>query len=176
MEVEKLNEDLNCIGGGPMPCEIQQPSLTSSEQPSQANSKQVSSDGSVTIGASLPLTSEQLINDQQADPELQTIVQHAGKEHDVRDSPVSHIMKNGVLLMKWRSPMVPASEEWETVYQIVVPQNCRAEVIKLAHSTPLAGHLGVSKTCRAIFCLTFIGLELGVMQGSFVESVMCAKW
>ena len=151
MEVEKLNEDLNCIGGGPMPCEIQQPSLTSSEQPSQASNKQVSSDGSGALGASPPLTSEQLINDHRADPELQTIiVQHAGKEHDVRDSPVSHFMKNGVLFRKWRSPTVLALEEWETVYQIVVPQNCCAEVIKLAHSTPLAGHLGVSKTCSRI--------------------------
>jgi len=36
------------------------------------------------------------------------------------------------------------------VYQIVVPQNCRAEVMRLAHSTPLAGHLGISKTCGRI--------------------------
>ena len=68
----------------------------------------------------------------------------------MRDSPVSYFMKNGVLMRKWRSPTVPASDEWETVYQIMVLQNCHAEVMKLAHSTPLAGHLGVSKTCSRI--------------------------
>lgn len=32
----------------------------------------------------------------------------------------------------------------------MVPQNCRIEVMKLAHSGPLAGHLGVNKTCSQI--------------------------
>jgi len=91
-----------------------------------------------------------LINDQQTDHELQTIAQHAGEECDVNDSPVAYFMSNGVLMRKWRSPTVPASDEWETVYQIVVPQNCHAEVMRLAHSTPLALHLGVCKTCGRI--------------------------
>ena len=82
------------------------------------------------------LTREQLINNQQADPELQAIAQHAGEEHYMRDSPVSYFMKNRVLMRKWRSHTVPASDEWEIVYQVVVPRNCHAEVINLAHSTP----------------------------------------
>jgi len=33
----------------------------------------------------------------------------------------------------------------------VVPPNCRAEVLKLAHATPMAGHLGINKTYQH-FC------------------------
>jgi len=73
----------------------------------------------------------------------------------VRDSPVSYLMKDGVLMRKWRSPTVPSSDEWETIYQIVVPQNCCAEVMKLAHSSPLAGCLGVGKTSSVSFLLAW---------------------
>ena len=85
------------------------------------------------------LTRDQLIKDQQADQELSVIVQHAGSEQEARDYPICYFMKNGVLMRKWRPPHVPSTQEWEITYEIVVPKNCREEVIKLAHSTPLAG-------------------------------------
>ena len=96
------------------------------------------------------MTREQLIYDHQVDPEQQTIAQHAGEEHEVRDSPVSYFMKDGALMRKWRSPTVLSSDERETTYPIVRPQNCRVEVMKLAHSGPLAGHMRVGKTCSQI--------------------------
>ena len=68
-------------------------------------------------------------------------------------------------MRKWRSPTVPSSDEWETTYQIVVPQNCRMEVMKLAHSGPLAGHLGVSKTCsRILFHFCWPGIRSDVRK------------
>ena len=48
-------------------------------------------------------------------------------------------------MRKWRPPNVPATDDWKVTYQIVVPSNYRREVLELAHSTPLAGHL-VNKT------------------------------
>ena len=96
------------------------------------------------------LTRDQLIKDQQADQDLSIIAQRAGSEQEARDYPVCYFMKNGVLMRKWRPPHVPSTQEWEITYQIVVPKNCREEVIKLAHSTPLAGHLGISKTYNRI--------------------------
>jgi len=125
-----------------MPCNRQ--------QPPEISCKSVGNESCVTPATGPPLTRKQLIYDQQADPELRAIVQHAGEEHEVRDSPVSYFIKGGVLMRKWRSPIVPSSDEWETTYQIVEPQNCRAEVMKLARSSPLAGHLGVGKTCSRI--------------------------
>ena len=59
-------------------------------------------------------------------------------------------MKDGVLMRKWRPPTVPASHEWSVIYQIVVPQKYRSTVLSLAHDTPMAGHLGVSKTHRRV--------------------------
>ena len=35
-------------------------------------------------------------------------------------------------------------------YQVVVPQTSRGTIMMLAHSTPMAGHLGVNKTCNRI--------------------------
>jgi len=138
-EVEKFMMAPTSSNDNPMPCARQQPPEMSSEP--------VSNESCVTPGTGPPLTREQLINDQQADPEPRTIAQHVGEEYEVRNSPVLYFMKNGVLMRKWRSPTVPSSDVWETTYQIVMPQNCR---VKLPHSSPLAGHLGVGKTCSQI--------------------------
>jgi len=48
-------------------------------------------------------------------------------------------------MRKWRPPTVPASQEWNIIYQIVVPQKYRSIVLNLAHDMPMAGHLGVNK-------------------------------
>ena len=54
---------------------------------------------------------------------------------------------NGIVLMrKWRPTDAKPDEKWQVVHQIVVPQVYRQEIIKLAHDTPMAGHLGVKKT------------------------------
>jgi len=53
-------------------------------------------------------------------------------------------------MCKWRPPTIPSNEEWKVSYQIVVPLNCCAGVSKLAHMTPMAGHLGVNKTYLCI--------------------------
>ena len=54
-------------------------------------------------------------------------------------------------MRKWRLPEVPASDEWKVVYQIVLPHKYRHDVLSIAHETPMAAHLGVSKTyCKAL--------------------------
>ena len=49
-------------------------------------------------------------------------------------------------MRKWRPRDVPATDTWRTLYQIVVPQSKRQDILSMAHETPLAGHLGVNKT------------------------------
>ena len=49
-------------------------------------------------------------------------------------------------MRKCRPPDAKPDEEWQVEHQIVVPQVYRQEIIKLAHDTPMAGHLGVKKT------------------------------
>ena len=64
--------------------------------------------------------------------------------------PICYFVKNDVLMRKWRPRDVPSFEAWRVFYQVVVPPPYRNEVLKLAHETPLAGHLGVNKTYRKI--------------------------
>ena len=40
--------------------------------------------------------------------------------------------------------------EDQAVEQLVLPSRCRTAVLKLAHATPLAGHLGRNKTIRRV--------------------------
>ena len=96
------------------------------------------------------LTHDQLIKDQQADPELSGISQHTCSEKEAANHPVCYFMKGDVLMRKWRPPNVPATADWKVTYQVVVPQISGGATMKLAHSTPMAGHLGVNKTCNRI--------------------------
>ena len=67
--------------------------------------------------------------------------------------PSCYFLKEGMLMRKWRTPEVPTSDEWKVVYQIVLPHKYRHDVLSLAHETPMAGHLGVSKTYRKVLTL-----------------------
>ena len=53
-------------------------------------------------------------------------------------------------MRKWRSPEVPADDEWAVNHQIVVPKIYRSEILSLAHETPISGHIGVNKTYHKI--------------------------
>ena len=97
-----------------------------------------------------PLTHSQLIRDQQADPELVALSQTSITEEEAQDYPVCYFKRTGVLMHKWRPPSAPAADDLRVVYQILVPKNCRRNVLELAHSTPMAGHLGVNKIYNRI--------------------------
>jgi len=87
------------------------------------------------------LSREQLIEDQQSDPELATFIENAFTEEEAQNQPICYFLKSGILMRKWRPPTIPSNEEWKVSYQIVVPPNHRTDVLKLAHTTPMAGHL-----------------------------------
>lgn len=53
-------------------------------------------------------------------------------------------------MQKWRPPEASPNEVWRVVYQIVVPAVYRRDIMAIAHETPMAGHLGVIKTCNKI--------------------------
>ena len=93
-----------------------------------------------------PVTRSQLIQDQQADSELVALSHTSITEEEAQDHPACYFKRTGVLMCKWRPPSASAANDWRVVYQIVVPKNCHRHVLELAHSTPMAGHLGVNKT------------------------------
>ena len=50
-------------------------------------------------------------------------------------------------MRKWKPPDVPADSRWASVHsQVVVPRPYRLQIVSMAHETPLAGHLGITKT------------------------------
>ena len=52
-----------------------------------------------------PLTSSQLIRDQQADTELVPLSQTSITEEEAQDHPVCYFKRTGVLMCKWRRQM-----------------------------------------------------------------------
>ena len=84
------------------------------------------------------------------DPEILKLKEQALLESELVKVPVGYYFEKGVLMRKCRLLIVPASEEWNVVYQAVVPKVYRNEILTLAHSVPLGGHLGVRKTADRI--------------------------
>ena len=58
--------------------------------------------------------------------------------------------------------------------QLVLPKLCRAMVLRVAHSIPLAGHLGMNKTAQS-FRQRFFGLMLPKKWQSTVDPVPNVK-
>lgn len=67
----------------------------------------------------------------------------AGEEET--DDRVGFYYNNGLLYRKWR-PQGTADGDVRTCKQLVLPQQCRQPVLRLAHDVPMAGHTGVTRT------------------------------
>ena len=53
---------------------------------------------------------------------------------------------DGLIFRQW----TPRGRPGASIKQLVLPHNCREQVLKLAHSVHLAGHLGRKKTLARI--------------------------
>ena len=71
-------------------------------------------------------------------------------EKEIDQVPVCFYVKSGILMRKWRPPVVSAEGEWTVNHQIVVPRIYRPEILNLAHDTPMSGYLGIDKTYHKI--------------------------
>ena len=97
------------------------------------------------------LSRQNLITEQADDSEIRSLGCYGVSEKEAAVIPSCYFWKEGVYMRKWRPPEVPASDEWKVVYQIVLPHKYRHDVLSIAHETPMAAHLGVSKTyCKAL--------------------------
>ena len=96
------------------------------------------------------LSKSKLISEQENDPELAPLFKLVLPPVELDKVPVGYYVRNGVLMRNWRPPNVPASEEWSVVHQIVVPKVYQSEILKLAHESPMGGHLGINKTYSKI--------------------------
>ena len=70
----------------------------------------------------------QLSKEQHKDPEISPLFHKAVNETDLAQDPICFYIKNGILMRKWRSPEIPADDEWSVNHQIVVPKIYRSEI------------------------------------------------
>ena len=112
---------------------------------SQASSTQESS-----VSDDCSLSRKQLIKAQAEDPEISELKEKALSDDDLAKVPVGFYFKDRLLMRKFRPPNVPANEDWAIVNQVVVPRSYRKDILSMAHSLPLGGHLGINKTVSKI--------------------------
>ena len=86
------------------------------------------------------------LKQQENDPDIKGLIQRAVAEDESLTEPVCFYIKNGILMRRWRPPDVPANAKWAVHSQVVVPKPYRLQILSMAHETPLAGHLGITKT------------------------------
>ena len=102
------------------------------------------------VDLKLPNDREELIKAQKSDTDLVELCNKALSVEEADKVPVCYFVKDGVLMRKYRPPNIPATDEWKVYRQIVVPTKYRSEILELAHSLPMSGHLGVTKTVDGI--------------------------
>ena len=66
-------------------------------------------------------------------------------EEEETEDRVGFYYNNGLLYRRWR-PQGTAEGDVRTCKQLVLPQQCRQPVLRLAHDVPMAGHMGVTRT------------------------------
>ena len=102
--------------------------------------KEVPSETAVLTDVAL----KQLRNLQKADPTLEKIWK--GMKNSFDGMSQQFFEKDGLLYRKWVPPQNNSNEM--EIEQLVLPEGCRPGVLQLAHTIPLAGHLGKDKTAQ----------------------------
>ena len=82
---------------------------------------------------------------QAMDPTLAKACDEAGNEESEGDIRVGFYYSDGLLYRKWR-PEGSTEGDVRTCKQLVLPQQCRLPVLRLAHDVPMAGHMGITRT------------------------------
>ena len=89
----------------------------------------------------LDMGTEELKQLQQSDPSLASI--REANHGEAEPNKTGILEEDGLLYRQW----VPHGRETTgTIYQLILPLQCRQLVLKLAHEIPMAGHLGQKKT------------------------------
>ena len=83
---------------------------------------------------------------QEGDESLAAVRKEA--ERGIRQAERGFFKKDGLIYRRWMPP--GRHEEELMVEQLVLPRKCRRVVLELAHSIPLAGHMGKNKTAQRI--------------------------
>ena len=91
-----------------------------------------------------------LIDKQLADSSLAIVRKEALQFDEINNEDTCYYFKNNLLMRKWTPTSIPASHTWSIKHQIVIPKCYRENILSLAHSIPISGHMGVTKTLERI--------------------------
>ena len=94
----------------------------------------------------LDISADELKSLQLFDPSLDFIREAVRQKPDVTGR--GFFAKEGLLYRRYLPP--GSDDENGSVEQLILPTKCRKAVLQLAHSIPLAGHLGRNKTVHRI--------------------------
>ncbi|XP_036003896.1 uncharacterized protein LOC118566311 [Fundulus heteroclitus] len=112
--------------------------------------------------ADLPVSREELIAAQKRDKTLMKCFSAVLTQEEARGKKVAFVVDQGLLLRRWAGDN---SEDWNVTHQVVLPTECRRQVLALAHDHPLSGHLGINKTYKKVLRHFFWpGLKSAVSQ------------
>ena len=95
---------------------------------------------------SLDLTAEKLQSLQEGDETLSAARRAAKGE--MNSAGKGFFLREGLLYRRWEPP--GQEEGVGVVEQLVLPEQCRRTVLRLAHEIPLSGHMGKRKTAQRI--------------------------
>lgn len=101
-------------------------------------------------GQILGIDRETFCDLQKSDPSLRKLWKMAKQSEQAGDKDREFAVKDGLLYRMWRPSQSSETDESTlndfAQEQLVLPRECRSQVIALAHDIPLAGHLGREKT------------------------------
>jgi len=136
-QVESVPDVVTASVADDSPADLEPADDTSSDPVTDVSSLFEDSSNSSSLSFFNLVDRKELISLQQSDPDLATLF-------DLADQPDhSYQIRDGVLLRLWRDKCSPQEA---TFHQVVVPTPLRANLLRLAHEIPAAGHLGIAKT------------------------------
>ena len=97
----------------------------------------------------IPIDCESLKEAQVEDSELAPFFHRVVEDSNIHKFPLCFYVRNGILMLKCRSPNVPTNESWNECHKVVVPKKFRSLIISVAHDLS-GGHLGVDQTYHKI--------------------------
>ena len=89
---------------------------------------------------------QSIVEAQKTDLELAPLFAQALEGEESEKVSRCFVVQDGLLLRKWRDPLVRSDDSSGQRYQIVAPKELRDHVLVLAHDNIMSGHLGVKKT------------------------------
>ena len=111
------------------------------------------------------LSRGKLLQEQETDSDILALRKNVVNIDQVVNEQVCFYGNDGILMRKWRPPDSTIEEEWKVLHQVVVPKVYRTEVLRIAHDSMLAGHLGIDKTYQRVLSHFFWpGLKKDVVQ------------